>query len=155
MHTGYHSSPTVELTWALILATARNIVVEARSVRSGGWQRTVGDGLRGKVLGILGLGNIGSEVARVARAFGMEVIAWSENLTSVGFQTRSIPAGRYSDDPSGLQRPHERDRGQGGAQPDETFSAPREYIKGADCRRIRACRRVARAPYCRRSCRRL
>jgi phosphoglycerate dehydrogenase-like enzyme len=82
MHTGYHSSPTVELTWALILASARNIVIEATSVRSGGWQRTVGDGLRGKVLGVLGLGNIGSEVAQVARAFGMEVLAWSENLTS-------------------------------------------------------------------------
>jgi phosphoglycerate dehydrogenase-like enzyme len=71
----------VELTWALILASSRNIVIEATSVRSGGWQRTVGDGLRGKVLAILGLGNIGSEVAQVARAFGMEVIAWSENLT--------------------------------------------------------------------------
>lgn len=82
MNTGYYPSPTVELTWALILASARNIVIEATSVRSGGWQRTVGDGLRGKVLGILGLGNIGSEVAQVARAFGMDVIAWSENLTA-------------------------------------------------------------------------
>jgi phosphoglycerate dehydrogenase-like enzyme len=80
MHTRYDSSPTVELTWALILASARNLIVEATSVRSGGWQRTIGDGIRGKVLGILGLGNIGSEVARIARAFGMDVIAWSENL---------------------------------------------------------------------------
>jgi phosphoglycerate dehydrogenase-like enzyme len=80
MHTGYDSSPTIELTWALILASARNLIVETASVRSGGWQRTVGDGLRGNVLGILGLGNIGSEVARIARAFGMDVIAWSENL---------------------------------------------------------------------------
>jgi phosphoglycerate dehydrogenase-like enzyme len=70
----------IELTWALILATARNLATETTSVRSGGWQRTVGDGIRGKVLGVLGLGNIGSQVARIAGAFGMEVIAWSENL---------------------------------------------------------------------------
>ena len=80
MHTGYEPSPTIELTWALILASARNLIVETSSVRSGGWQRTVGDGIRGKTLGILGLGNIGSEVARLACAFGMDVIAWSENL---------------------------------------------------------------------------
>jgi phosphoglycerate dehydrogenase-like enzyme len=80
MHTGYDSSSTVELTWALILASARNLVIETAAVRSGGWQRTVGDGIRGKVLGILGLGNIGTEVARIAHAFGMDVIAWSENL---------------------------------------------------------------------------
>jgi phosphoglycerate dehydrogenase-like enzyme len=80
MHTRYESSPTIELTWALILASARNLIIETASVRSGGWQRTAGDGIRGKVLGILGLGNIGSEVARIARAFGMDVIAWSENL---------------------------------------------------------------------------
>lgn len=81
MHTGYDSSPTIELTWALILASAQNLTIETASVRSGGWQRTVGDGLRGKVLGVLGLGNIGGQVARIASAFGMEVIARSENLT--------------------------------------------------------------------------
>jgi phosphoglycerate dehydrogenase-like enzyme len=80
MHTRYDSSSTIELTWALILSSARNLIIETASVRSGGWQRTVGEGIRGKVLGILGLGNIGSEVARIARAFGMDVIAWSENL---------------------------------------------------------------------------
>jgi len=88
MHTRYNSSPTVELTWALILASTRNLIIEAESVRSGGWQRTVGDGIRGKVLGILGLGNIGSEVARIAIAFGMEVIAWSENLEPEKAQER-------------------------------------------------------------------
>ena len=81
MHTHYDSSSTIELTWALILASARNLIIEAASVQSGGWQRTVGDGVRGKVLGVLGLGNIGSDVARIGLAFGMEVIAWSENLT--------------------------------------------------------------------------
>jgi phosphoglycerate dehydrogenase-like enzyme len=80
MHTNYESSPTIELTWALILAGVRNLPTETASVRSGGWQRTVGDGIRGKVLGVLGLGNIGSEVARIAVAFGMDVMAWSENL---------------------------------------------------------------------------
>ena len=80
MNTGYDSSSAVELTWALILASARNLIIEAASVRSGGWQRTIGDGIRGKVLGILGLGKIGSEVACIAGAFGMDVIAWSENL---------------------------------------------------------------------------
>ena len=88
MYTRYDSSSTVELTRALILASARNLVIETASVRSGGWQRTVGDGIRGKVLGILGLGNIGSEVARIAHAFGMEVIAWSENLKPEEAQER-------------------------------------------------------------------
>src|SRR6202011_5333326 len=81
VHTGYRSDPTIELTWALILASARHIVTESNSVRSGGWQQTVGTDLRGKTLGILGLGRIGSEVARVGGAFGMNLIAWSQNMT--------------------------------------------------------------------------
>jgi phosphoglycerate dehydrogenase-like enzyme len=82
VHTGYRSDPTIELTWALILASARNIVTESNSVRSGGWQQTVGTDLRGKTLGVLGLGRIGSQVARIGSAFGMHLIAWSQNLTS-------------------------------------------------------------------------
>ena len=81
-HTGYTSAPTIELTWALILAGARHIAAEAASVRSGGWQRSVGDDMAGKTLGLLGLGHVGSGVAKVGIAFGMRVIAWSENLTS-------------------------------------------------------------------------
>lgn len=81
VHTSYTSSPTVELTWALILASARHIVAENASLRSGGWQQAVGDDLADKTLGILGLGSVGSEVAKVALAFGMKVIAWSQNLT--------------------------------------------------------------------------
>lgn len=73
--------PTAELTWGMIIALARHIPREAQQMRSGGWQTTVGVGLNGKVLGILGLGKLGSEVARVGRAFQMEVIAWSQNLT--------------------------------------------------------------------------
>jgi len=82
VHTGYTSDPTIELTWALILASARNIVTESNSVRSGGWQQTVGTDLRGKTLGVLGLGRIGSQVARIGSAFGMHLFAWSQNLTS-------------------------------------------------------------------------
>src|SRR6202049_847099 len=81
VHTGYRSDPTIELTWALILASARHIVTESTSVRSGGWQQTVGTDLRGKTLGVLGLGRIGLQVARVGSAFGMNLIAWSQNLT--------------------------------------------------------------------------
>jgi phosphoglycerate dehydrogenase-like enzyme len=81
VHTSYTSTPTIELTWALILAGARHVVSENASLRAGGWQRAVGDDLADKTLGIVGLGNIGSRVAKVALAFGMNVIAWSQNLT--------------------------------------------------------------------------
>jgi phosphoglycerate dehydrogenase-like enzyme len=81
VHTSYMSSPTVELTWALILAGARHIVSENAALRAGGWQRSVGEDLAGKTLGIVGLGNIGSQVAKVGLAFGMRVVAWSQNLT--------------------------------------------------------------------------
>jgi phosphoglycerate dehydrogenase-like enzyme len=80
-HTGYSSTPTIELTWALILAMARNIPLENQSVRQGGWQLSLGDELAGKTLGLLGLGHIGSAVGIIGRAFRMNVIAWSENLT--------------------------------------------------------------------------
>jgi phosphoglycerate dehydrogenase-like enzyme len=82
VHTGYRSDPTIELTWALILASERHIVTESNSVRSGGWQQTVGADLRGKTLGVLGLGRIGSQVARIGAAFRMNPIAWSQNLTA-------------------------------------------------------------------------
>jgi len=82
VHTGYTSHPTIELTWALILAGARHLVAENASLRYGGWQTAVGDDLSGKTLGIVGLGRIGSAVAKVATAFGMPVVAWSQNLTA-------------------------------------------------------------------------
>jgi phosphoglycerate dehydrogenase-like enzyme len=82
VHTGYFGSPTVELTWALILAISRHLVAEAGAVRSGGWQRSIGDDLSGKTLGIIGLGNLGSQVARIGLAFGMQVLAWSQNLSA-------------------------------------------------------------------------
>ena len=78
---GLYHSPA-ELTWALIHAVTRHIVVEDRALRQGSWQVSVGTELAGRTLGIVGLGRIGQRVARVARAFDMQVLAWSENLTS-------------------------------------------------------------------------
>ncbi len=84
------SEPPVELTWALILGLTRHLTLEAGSVRRGGpWQRTVGTDLYGAQLGLLGLGKIGGKVAQVGLAFGMDVVAWSENLTDA----RSAEAG--------------------------------------------------------------
>jgi phosphoglycerate dehydrogenase-like enzyme len=74
------SDPPAELTWALILAVARRVADEAAAVRTGGWQHTVGLDLHGKTLGVLGLGRIGSRVARVGTAFEMPVQAWSSHL---------------------------------------------------------------------------
>jgi phosphoglycerate dehydrogenase-like enzyme len=74
--------PTAELTWGLILALMRRIPREHAAVRAGDWQIDLGEGLQGKTLGLLGLGRLGSQVARVGVAFGMEVLAWSENLTA-------------------------------------------------------------------------
>jgi phosphoglycerate dehydrogenase-like enzyme len=75
------SSPTAELTWGLILAVARNIAREDKAVRDGKWQSTVGFALKGKTLGILGLGKLGTQMSQIGRAFGMRAIAWSQNLT--------------------------------------------------------------------------
>lgn len=75
-----HAAP--ELTWALIMGVTRNLVDEANSLRGGQWQVGIGSDLHGKTLGILGLGSIGKWIARYGLAFGMKVIAWSENLTA-------------------------------------------------------------------------
>ena len=85
-HTGYLPSPAAELTWALIHAATRRLDAElggggAGWTDDGGWQTTVGRGLEGRRLGVVGLGNLGSRVARVGLAFGMDVVAWSQNLT--------------------------------------------------------------------------
>ncbi|NED03218.1 D-2-hydroxyacid dehydrogenase family protein [Streptomyces sp. SID6648] len=80
--TASSSTPPVELTWALLLGLARGIVPEADALRTGGpWQSTLGADLHGRTLGLLGLGKIGARVARVGLAFGMDVVAWSRNLT--------------------------------------------------------------------------
>ena len=77
--TGLRTS-TAELTWGLILALARHICAEDRDVRNGGWQRTLGLELAGARLGVVGLGKLGGEVAKIGLAFGMDVVAWSQNL---------------------------------------------------------------------------
>jgi phosphoglycerate dehydrogenase-like enzyme len=79
---GESQHATSELAWSLILSCARHIPEEHQRVRMGGWQETIGTVLHGKTLGILGLGKLGSRMAVVAHAFGMDVIAWSQNLTA-------------------------------------------------------------------------
>ena len=73
-------NPTCELTWALILGLAKNIKPEIDNMFQGYWQTTIGLELKGKILGIIGLGRVGSQVAKIAKVFGMQVMAWSENL---------------------------------------------------------------------------
>ena len=90
--TGYLPHPTAEHTWALILAAARGLPAEERSMREGGWQVGVGSGLHGRTLGLMGLGRLGSAVAKVGQAFGMETIAWSQNLTAERAAERAVTA---------------------------------------------------------------
>ena len=78
--TDINSNPTAEITWALILGLARNMKTEIDNMYQGYWQTTIGVELKNKVLGIIGLGKIGSQVAKIGNAFGMQVVAWSENL---------------------------------------------------------------------------
>jgi phosphoglycerate dehydrogenase-like enzyme len=79
--TGYSSHGAMEMTWALILGSLRHLPAEVGSLRQGGWQVALGGDLKGATLGVVGLGNIGAGIAAVGRAFGMKVIAWSQNLT--------------------------------------------------------------------------
>jgi len=78
--TEINSNPAAEITWALILGLNRNMRLEIDNMFQGYWQTTIGFELKGKLLGLIGLGKIGTQVAKVAKAFGMEVCAWSENL---------------------------------------------------------------------------
>ena len=78
--TDINVNPTAELTWALILGLARNIKPEIDNMFQGYWQTTIGVELKGKILGLIGLGRVGSQVAKIGKTFGMQVMAWSENL---------------------------------------------------------------------------
>ena len=78
--TDINSNPAAEITWALILGLFRNMKQEVDNMFQGYWQTTIGLELKGKLLGLIGLGKIGTQVAKIAKAFGMEVCAWSENL---------------------------------------------------------------------------
>ncbi|PXF31830.1 2-hydroxyacid dehydrogenase [Pokkaliibacter plantistimulans] len=96
-----NGAAAAEHTWALILATVRHIPLEDQRIRQGQWQTTVGGDLKGKTLGIVGLGNLGQQVARVAQVFGMKVLAWSPNLTA----ERAAAAGvEYADKQRLLQQ---------------------------------------------------
>jgi phosphoglycerate dehydrogenase-like enzyme len=88
-NTGYLASGAPELTWGLLLAVARHIPRESQNIRSGNWQTTVGTDLKGKTIGIIGLGRIGSRIAKYAQAFEMRILAWSPNLT----KEKAIEAG--------------------------------------------------------------
>ena len=79
--TEMNGNPTPELTWGLILGLARNLKEEIDNMYQGYWQTTVGVELKGKILGLIGLGRVGSQVAKIGKAFGMQVMAWSENLS--------------------------------------------------------------------------
>jgi phosphoglycerate dehydrogenase-like enzyme len=88
-NTGYLASGAPELTWGLLLAIARHIPQESKNMRSGEWQTTIGTDLKGKTIGIIGLGRIGSRIARYAQAFEMRILGWSPNLT----KEKAIEAG--------------------------------------------------------------
>jgi phosphoglycerate dehydrogenase-like enzyme len=90
VHTEYSSTPTIEFTWALLLAMTRNISLESQSLRQGGWQVSLGEELAGKTLGLLGLGRVGSAVGVIGRAFRMNVVAWSQNLTAERAQEKGV-----------------------------------------------------------------
>ena len=92
--TGNYSEPPVELAWGLIHALARNIITENASVKSGGWQSMVGTDLKGKQLGLLGLGKTGAQMAKVGNAFGMKIVAWSENLTQERAEAEGVQLAR-------------------------------------------------------------
>lgn len=79
--TGSFGAPTVEIAWGLILELNRRLASEAASLRAGTWQKQLGQTVEGKTLGVVGLGNLGARVAKVGAAFGMKVVAWSQNLT--------------------------------------------------------------------------
>lgn len=95
-NTGYRSTPTIELTWALILASARHLVGEYNSIRAGGWQTSIGHELDGRVLGVLGLGNVGREVSRTSwrRRISVSSPKTSTGLSTATRQRRSRPGSR-------------------------------------------------------------
>src|ERR1700738_4927829 len=151
VHTGYRTDPTIEFTWALILASARHIVKESNSVRSGGWQQTLGSDLRGKILGVLGLGNVGSQVARIGSVFWNEADCLEpEHDTrdrqsrgrNSGFQGPVVRAGRHPDDPFGVEQPYARPGRGRGANENEANGPVDQCVARADRRRASFDQRV-------------
>ena len=141
VHTGYTSAPTIELTWALILGSARNLVAENASLRGGGWQQSVGDDMAGQTLGVLGLGNVGGAVAQIGNAFGMKVIAWSQNSDSraggrgrghASVEGGSVPRGGYPFRPLGAERPNARPRRRCGTGAHEAVGQAGKHVSRTD-----------------------
>ncbi|MCF0054879.1 D-2-hydroxyacid dehydrogenase family protein [Dyadobacter sp. CY356] len=91
-NTGYIGSGAPELTWALLMAIARKIPQENVSLKNGGWQNVIGTDLKGKTIGLVGLGTIGEKIASIARVFDMNVIAWSTNLTEEKAASKGVRA---------------------------------------------------------------
>src|SRR2546430_643900 len=151
VHTGYRSDPTIEFTWALILASARHIVTESNSVRSGGWQQTVGTDLRGKTLGVPG-----TWADWITGRAGWERF-WNESdclepehdargrqsrRRNPGFQRPAVRAGRYPDDPSGVEQPYARPGRGRGAGENEANGPVDQCVARADRRRASFDQRV-------------
>jgi phosphoglycerate dehydrogenase-like enzyme len=90
--TGIKGAPTAELAWGLILSLLREIPAEHANMHAGGWQRTIGGDLEGATLGLVGLGRLGTRMARIGQAFGMEVLAWSQNLDPAAAREASAAA---------------------------------------------------------------
>ena len=122
--TGGTPTHTAELTWALILALARNVAAEDRAVREGRWQHTVGFELAGRTLGVIGLGRLGSQVARIGEAFGMHVLAWSQNMVTAMTKEELL---RRSDVVTIHVRLSDRTRGLIGAE-DLALMKPTAYL---------------------------
>ena len=150
---GAGEGPT-ELVWGLILGIVRNIPTEDRLTREGRWGTTVGVGLKGKTIGCLGLGHIGSLVARVAVAFDMNIIAWSQNLTAErasGGQGYAVPRFRHFVDSLGAEPAHPGSRRCSRAGPDETHGLPDQHLSRPHCRRKRSGRHSTATGHRRRS----
>jgi len=135
--TGGLGYPTAEPTWGLILALARRIPSEDRATRQGGWQATMGTGLNGKVLGLVGLGNLGSQVATIGRAFGTSLLAWSQNLTreraeefgaTLVIEGRATGTGGRGHGPPGAQLQDPRAHRRPGTGVNEAHRLPRQHV---------------------------
>ena len=151
VHTGYASAPTIELTWALILAALA--ISSPRTHRCEAADGSIdGDDMAGRTLGVLGLGNVGGAVARIGNAFGMKVIAWNQNLTNeraaevgrhAGGKGRAVPTDGRRLHPSGAQRQDARPRRRAGAGAHEptarliTRRADRSWSRPISLRRLK------------------
>ena len=143
-----------ELTWALVLGLARQLVPESTAVRDGGWQTTVGRDLAGHTLGLLGLGRIGTQVAAVGRAFGMDVVAWSRSLTPERAAQTGVRAASLDDvlvrvrrglDPPRPRRGDPRTRRRARAGAHAPRRAARQHLPWPDRRRGEPCSRPSGA----------